>query len=133
MDLGPTWVHYGTGNPLMHLATQGNCSMVRTKNLNMNVYHAGKVVPEPVVSSMFQLLEEIEAGYNRWKRSSLQDESLLQVFQRVFRQKALQLSPEQEAAFAAILYGEIVEDWTAPLQELSAGKHCEYDSVLVVE
>ena len=129
VDVGPAWVHYGTANPLTYLAEQGNCSMVRTQNLNMNVYHAGKVVPRPVVSDMFRLLDDIEAGYNRWKSFGVKDDSLLHVFQQIFRHKALKLSSEQEAAFAAILYGEIIEDWTAPLHELSAVRHCEYDSV----
>ena len=103
--------------------------MVRTRNLNMNVYHVGKQVPQAVVAEKFGLLDDIEAGYNQWKSVERRDDNLLRVFERIFEQKSLELSPEQEAAFAAILFGEIVEDWTAPLHELSAGRHCEYDSV----
>ena len=129
VDLGPAWIHYGTANPLTYLATRGNCSTVRTRNLNMNVYHAGKLVPRSVVLDMFQLLDDVEAGYNHWRKHGANDDSLLHVIQEIFRWKRLQLSPQQKAAFATILYGEIVEDWTAPLHELSAVRHCEYDSV----
>ena len=129
VDLGPAWIHYGTANVLTYLAGEQNCSLVRTRNLNMDVYHNGTVVPRSVVLDMFRLLDQIEDGYNKWKDANSLDASLLLVFQQIFDHKKIQLTPEQQAAFAAILFGEVVEDWTVPLHELSAAKHCEYDNV----
>ena len=131
VDLGPAWIHYGTANPLTFLAKQGNCSLVRTQNLNMDVYHAGKVVPRAVVANMFRLLDLVEDGYAQWKNSDnarKQDVSLLHVLQQILHSKELHLNQDEQAAFAAILFGEVVEDWTAPLNQLSAIKHCEYDT-----
>ena len=129
MDLGPAWIHYGTANPLTYLAEKQNCSLRRTQNLNMEVYHNGSAVPRSVVLEMFRLLDQIEDGYNQWKDANPPDASLLMVFQQIFKDRHFHLNPQQQAAFAAILFGEVVEDWTAPLHELSAAKHCEYDNV----
>eukprot|EP00435_Cladocopium_sp_Y103_P073486 s200_g43.t2 len=129
VDLGPAWIHYGTANPLTYLAKQGNCSLVRTQNLNMDVYHRGKALLRSVIMDMFGLLDKIEHDYEQFKDANAANASLLLVLQQLFRQRKFNLTPEQQAAFAAILFGEVVEDWTAPLHELSAEKHCEYDNV----
>lgn len=129
VDLGPAWIHYGTANPLTYLAKQGNCTLVRTQNLNMDVYHRGKALPRSVILDMFGLLDKIERDYEQFKDANAANASLLLVLQQLFRHEKFHLTPEQQAAFAAILFGEVVEDWTAPLHELSAAKHCEYDNV----
>eukprot|EP00438_Fugacium_kawagutii_P013800 Skav214479 [mRNA] locus=scaffold1167:357858:360335:+ [translate_table: standard] len=129
VDVGPAWIHYGTANPLTYLAQQGNCSLIRTQNLNMEVYHEGKAVPRRVILEMFDLLDKVEGEYEQYKDANPANASLLLVLQQLFRDKKFNLSPEQQAAFAALLFGEVVEDWTAPLEELSAAKHCAYDNV----
>ena len=50
-----------------------------------------------------------------------------EVLREIFSRKSL--SRAQEAAMTALLYGEVVEDWTAPLSELSAFYHCRYEAV----
>ena len=129
VDVGPAWIHYGTNNPLTYLAKQGNCTLLRTQNLNMNVYREGQALPRSVIQDMFGLLDQIEGEYQRYKDANSEDASLLLVLQHLFRDKNFNLTPEQQAAFSAILFGEVVEDWTAPLDELSAAKHCEYENV----
>ena len=129
VDLGPAWIHYGTANPLTYLAQQQNCTLIRTQNLNMDVYHQGKLVPRSVILEMFGLLDRIESKYHKYKDENPPNASLLLVLQQLFRHEDITLTAEQQAALAAILFGEVVEDWTAPLHELSAAKHCEYDNV----
>lgn len=129
VDLGPAWIHYGTANPLTYLAKQQNCTLIRTQNLNMDVYHQGKLVPRSIILEMFGLLDRIESQYPKYKDENPPNASLLLVLQQLFRHENITVTAEQQAALAAILFGEVVEDWTAPLHELSAAKHCEYDNV----
>ena len=127
MDLGPAWIHYGDANPLSYLAEMGRCGMLRTENFDMEVYADGRKVSGSVVNEMLLLLDEVDRDYEQWQEAFPEDASLLEVLREMLRWK--RLSGSEQAAMTALLYGEVVEDWTAPLSELSAAYHCAYEAV----
>eukprot|EP00929_Paragymnodinium_shiwhaense_P086960 TRINITY_DN47314_c0_g1_i2.p1 TRINITY_DN47314_c0_g1~~TRINITY_DN47314_c0_g1_i2.p1 ORF type:complete len:592 (+),score=90.22 TRINITY_DN47314_c0_g1_i2:36-1811(+) len=131
VDIGGTWLHYGTDNPMMTLAEEGHCTPVRTRNKNMAVYVGGERVPQSVVEAMYEHVHAIDewvkdAGEDEEKPKKAEKDFALSDFLRLALPMAhYGLNEYERAALGAIVFGDVVQDFTASLEERSTVMFCE--------
>lgn len=132
VDVGATWIHYGTANPVTALAQQWGCSVIESNNSNVQVHvGGGSLLKQSVVEEVSRHLQDHIEPVLLDEKDTLQKEGDTSVFEflRSVDMRAFTFNVEERTALAAVLWSDLVQDYTAELEELSARWLCDdYDA-----
>ncbi len=123
VDLGASWIHGITDNPIGNLAREWNIAIKPTDLDNILLYgNNGKLISERDVDSSYELYEKIIEQAEALAENAEKDLPLAAAIQQIFKSqfKSQTLTPQQTQLVQWWLNSELVIERGADLENLSA-------------
>lgn len=122
VDLGGSWIHGQTGNPLVNLAREAGAKPVLFDYESIQRFWAeGKALPDAQDEQVDEFIERLYAALD-----SREDEPALKVGE-VIKTLNRNLTPQQQRLMNYAQTSEIEHNWGGPPEELSIGGYLEGD------
>jgi monoamine oxidase len=119
VDLGASWIHGITDNPIGNLAREWNIAIKPTDFDNILLYGSnGKVISDRDIDSSYELYEKIIERAEILAENSEKDLSLAAAIQQVLKSQTLK--PQESQLVQWWLNSELIIDRGADLESLSA-------------
>eukprot|EP00929_Paragymnodinium_shiwhaense_P013870 TRINITY_DN121721_c0_g1_i1.p1 TRINITY_DN121721_c0_g1~~TRINITY_DN121721_c0_g1_i1.p1 ORF type:complete len:659 (+),score=60.64 TRINITY_DN121721_c0_g1_i1:197-1978(+) len=120
VDVGASWIHFELGNPVRQLADLFNCTTYRSRNMDVGIWLGGQRISDSAIQQTYERMAELQteladAKEELWETA--QDESLEAVLDRM---NALPFEPFERQLMNTLFFRDVVQDYTAPVSQLSA-------------